>query len=213
MGRAKSEKHATHACLAPCFCMDTTLQITTIHRALRPQYTAVRFGSASFTRLFIHPQFIVSGTFLQPECMFAATSTQMYASKKQSQPKHRSASCTPPRVLDLVHNVANPMLQIATAAVEYQCPSPCITIERILITAATPKRETQKKWLSGHVHKQRGKEAKQQGTTTRQDAQTPPGCDESKWMSRREWVEVNESKRMSQREWVKEYCTCNNRAM
>ena len=109
--------------------------------------------------------------------MFAATSTQMYASKKQSQPKHRSASCTPPRVLDLVHNVTNPMLQIATAAVEYQCPSPCITIERILITAATPKRETQKKWLSGHVHKQRGKEAKRQrGKEQQQDKMPkPPG--------------------------------------
>ena len=129
--------------------------------------------------------------------MFAATSTQMYASKKQSQPKHCSASCTPPRVLDLVHNVTNPMLQIATAAVEYQCPSPCITIERILITAATPKRETQKKWLSGHVHKQRGKEAKRQrGKEQQQDKMPKPP-----WvvMSQSEQVKENESKRMSRR--------------
>ena len=65
------------------------------------------------------------------------------------------------------------MLQIATAAVEYQCPSPCITIERILITAATPKRETQKKWLSGHVHKQRGKEAKRQSSKEQQQDKMP----------------------------------------
>ena len=116
--------------------------------------------------------------------MFAATSTQMYASKKQSQPKHCSASCTPPRVL-------------APAAVEYQCPSPCITIERILITAATPKRETQKKWLSGHVHKQRGKEAKRQRGKEQQQVNMP----KPPWvvMSQSEQVKENESKRMSQR--------------
>ena len=72
------------------------------------------------------------------------------------------------------------MLQIATAAVEYQCPSPCITIERILMTTGTPKRETQKRWLSGHVHKQRGKEAKRQrGKEAKNNNKTrcpnPPG--------------------------------------